>query len=144
MAKHKPHEQPDPDPPGFDLPADPPGGHLTGDRPPDSAPEGPDPRDPLKGPVRATEAADTRRLAALEREQADLRAESEKGVRQRTQEACDRAFPEGAHKFWCELQDGNGHPRILVAADNATDAAGRYLSVCGVRSSEKPVAVDRA
>ena len=32
----------------------------------------------------------------------------------------------------------------VVSADNETDAGARYMSVCGIRSAEKPVKVERA
>ena len=60
-----------------------------------------------------------------------------------TQEACDKMFVTGQHRFRCVLADGNRHPEIVVRADNEIDAAGRYKAVCGIRSAEKDVTVSR-
>lgn len=72
-----------------------------------------------------------------------LKAHIEKGKEQITQEECDRQFG-GRHRFRCVLPDGNGHPQIVVSADNEVDARARYLAVCGVKSTDKEVQVTRA
>lgn len=77
-------------------------------------------------------------------EQKLLQAEVEKGNQRRSQEAADRQFPEGKHRWNCSLSDGNGHPALVISAENEVDAAARYMAVCGVRSSEKQVQVQRA
>lgn len=76
-------------------------------------------------------------------EQAAIAAEIDKGVRRRTQEHADRLFPEGKHRWRVVLADGNGHPELVISAPTPTDAAARYLAVCGVNSSETKPTVDR-
>lgn len=76
--------------------------------------------------------------------QAAIRAEVDKGYVQRTQEACDKQFPNGKHRWACVLEDGNCHPKIVVGADNEVDAAARYMASCGIKSAEKAVTVVRA
>lgn len=78
------------------------------------------------------------------REQDEWKKELAKGTTGMTQDAADRRFPEGRHVFLCDLPDGNRHPTLSIRADNEVDAAARYLSVCGVRSAEKQVVVNRA
>lgn len=93
------------------------------------------------GAVNAVEAVQQReqkeKLAAIQ-------AEIEKGNQARSQEECDRQFEGGRHRWKCVLPDGNGHPELIVSADNDTDAVARYLKVCGVTSHEKQVVVSRA
>lgn len=98
------------------------------------------------------EVANLRRVVAEEKsreekslgEQEDIKKRFDKGAVALTQEAADRQFPGGKFRWWCVLPDRNGHPRILVSADNETDAKGRYLAVCGVNHTEKQVQVERA
>lgn len=78
-------------------------------------------------------------------EQAAIRAEIDKGTRRRTQEHCDRMFPEGKHVFRCVLAaDRNGNPELLVRASNPTDAVARYLAACGISHTEHKVECARA
>jgi len=93
------------------------------------------------GAVNAVDAVQERKSKA---EQVALIAEIEKGTQQRTQEVCDRDFPEGRFRWRCVLSDGNRHPELIVTADNETDAGARYLKVCGVTTHDKPVTVGRA
>lgn len=73
-------------------------------------------------------------------EQAAIRAELDKGAQRRTQEHCDRLFPEGKHVYRCVLAaDRNGNPELLVRAANPTDAKARYLSACGINHTEHKV-----
>lgn len=71
-------------------------------------------------------------------------AHIDKGKQKISQEEADRRYPEGKHRFACLLEDGNGHPELIVSASHEVDAAARYLDVCGVQSSEKKVRVTRA
>ncbi len=93
------------------------------------------------GAVNAVESVQERKSKA---EQDAFKAELNKGRERLTQEAADRAFPEGRHRYRCHLADGNGHPPVVISAETETDAAARYQRVCGITSSEKPVAVERA
>lgn len=71
-------------------------------------------------------------------------AHIDKGKQKISQEEADRRYPEGKHRFVCLLEDGNGHPELIVSASHEVDAAARYLDVCGVQNSEKKVSVKRA
>lgn len=73
-----------------------------------------------------------------------LKAHIDKGKERITQEECDRQFGFGRFRFRCALPDGNGHPQIVVSADNEVDARARYLAVCGVKGTDKEVSVTRA
>lgn len=78
-------------------------------------------------------------------EQTEIRAEIDKGHQRRTQEHCDRLFPEGKHVFRCVLAaDKNGNPELLVRASTPTDAAARYLAACGINHTEHKVECARA
>lgn len=78
-------------------------------------------------------------------EQAALRAEIDKGTRQRTQEHANRLFPEGKHVYRCLLAaDKNDNPELLIRAANPTDAVARYLAACGINHTEHKVVVNRA
>jgi hypothetical protein len=72
-----------------------------------------------------------------------IAAHLEKGYARIAQEACDRDFPSGRHRFKCSLDDGNLHPTFIVSADTDTDAEARYKKVCGITANEKPVKVER-
>lgn len=74
-------------------------------------------------------------------EQKLFRARVERGNAAITQDTADEMFPTGTKTFLCELQDGNRHPKVRIRADHEVDAKGRYLAVCGVKSTDKPVVV---
>jgi hypothetical protein len=92
----------------------------------------------------AVPAADPEAEAQAQAELEAFRAEIAKGPARLTQEAADCMFPGGAHRWRCTLPDGNGHPELVIGADTKTDAKARYMAVCGIRSCETDVAVQRA
>lgn len=78
-------------------------------------------------------------------EQAAIKAEIDKGNVKRTQEHCNKLFPEGKHVFRCQLAaDRNGNPELMVRASNPTDAVARYLAACGINHTEHRVECVRA
>lgn len=77
-------------------------------------------------------------------EQEAIKAHIEKGKQRITQEEADRRYLEGKHRFVCGLDDGNGHPELVISATHEVDAAARYMDVCGIQSSEKKVRVAKA
>ena len=92
----------------------------------------------------AVNTADANQQKKSESELEAFKLELAKGREKLTQEAADRQFPGGKHRYLCHLADGNGHPQIAIGADNEVDAAGRYMAVCGINSSEKKVSVTKA
>lgn len=91
----------------------------------------------LPGNVQMVSIVDPRSL----REQEAIQARVSKGNVQITQEEADRLFPEGKRQFDCHLDDGNRQPKIRIRADYEEDAKGRYLKVCGINHTDKPVQV---
>jgi hypothetical protein len=71
-------------------------------------------------------------------------AEFDRGVQARSQDVADKAWPEGKHVYRCSLSDRNGHPELLIRANNPTDAKGRYFDVIGVTGSETKATIVRA
>ena len=91
--------------------------------------------------AKATNAVEVKHAQAREEWFLEQSREISKGNVVRTQEEADRRFPKGQHKWRCVLTDGNLHPEVVVRADNAVDAAGRYANVCGINSHEKQIDV---
>lgn len=87
--------------------------------------------------------ADEAQQAKSKAELDALRKLLETTPKQRTQMVADAKY-KGAKKFSVVLPDGNGHPELIIAADERIDAIGRYNEVCGIMSAEKKHVVSEA